>query len=125
MKLHAFLKEVIPETIIPREQKFEHIRTRDDFITDVMEGMEMAPMSIRLPPHILSSINWENPLEDPLRRQFIPMKSAFEPDHPMLSLDSLHEMEDSPCEGLVHRYRDKCLFLGTVPRYLSSTYTRP
>ena len=30
----------------------------------------------------------------------------------MLALDSLHETEDSPVEGLVHRYNDKCLFLG-------------
>lgn len=33
------------------------------------------------------------------------------PDHPKLSLDSLHEEADSPVKGLVHRYPDKALFL--------------
>lgn len=34
------------------------------------------------------------------------------PDHPKLTLDSLHETADSPVPGLVHRYPDKALFLG-------------
>lgn len=34
------------------------------------------------------------------------------PDHPSLTLDSLHEAADSPVKGLVHRYPDKALFLG-------------
>lgn len=70
-------------------------------------------MSIRLTPHILSLIDWSNPLDDPLRIQFIPMKSTFVPDHPKLTLDSLHEADDSPVQGLVHRYPDKVLFLGS------------
>lgn len=83
-----------------------------------MEGIDAAPMSIRLTPHILSCIDWRNPLDDPLRRQFIPMKTSLQPDHPMLEMDSLHETEDSPVEGLVHRYTDKCLFLGKLPNLL-------
>jgi lysine 2,3-aminomutase len=104
----------LPEKITPNEEKYEHIRTRDTFIQDVLEGMELAPMSVRLPPHILACIDWSNPLEDPLRRQFIPLKAAFEPDHPNCSSDPLHEKEDYPVEslGLVHRYPDKVLFLG-------------
>lgn len=77
-----------------------------------MEGIALAPMSIRIPPHIASVIDWNNPLDDVLCRQFIPMKSSFKKNHPKVSLDSLHEHEDSPVEGLVHRYTDKCLFLG-------------
>jgi lysine 2,3-aminomutase len=80
-------------------------------------------MSIRLTPHILSLIDWSNPLEDPLRRQFIPMKSTFEPDHPKLTLDSLHEADDSPVQGFVHRYVDKGLFLGNLSPSLPSTMT--
>jgi len=79
-------------------------------------------MSIRLPPHILACIDWNNPLEDPLRRQFIPLKAAFEPDHPKTSLDSLHEKEDFVVEGLVHRYTDKVLMLGefrTPPSHIT------
>jgi lysine 2,3-aminomutase len=102
----------LPEKITPNEEKYEHIRTRDAFIQDVFEGIELAPMSIRLPPHILACIDWNKPLEDPLRRQFIPLKAAFEPNHPKTTLDSLHEKEDSPVDGLVHRYTDKVLFLG-------------
>jgi hypothetical protein len=83
-----------------------------------MEGIDAAPMSIRLTPHILSQINWQDPLNDPLRRQFIPMKTSLQPDHPMLTLDSLHEKADSPVEGLVHRYTDKCLFLGVLAHWI-------
>ncbi len=36
---------------------------------------------------------------------------ALLPDHPRLTLDSLHEQDDSPVPGLVHRYVDKALFL--------------
>lgn len=78
-----------------------------------MGGMLTAPMSIRMPPHICASIDWSDPLNDPLRRQFIPLKSTFQPDHPMLALDSLHETADSKVAGLVHRYTDKCLFLAS------------
>ena len=111
MKLHDFLKEYLPEKL-PQSDEYENIRTRDDFIKDVMDGIDRAPMSIRISPHIISSIDWTNPLEDPLRRQFIPMMSTFQKDHPVLTLDPQHETEDSPVQGLVHRYNDKCLFLG-------------
>lgn len=110
-KLFTFLGEVLPEHL-PQNKRLLHITTREAFIQDVMEGIDAAPMSIRLTPHILSCINWTDPLNDPIRRQFIPMKSSLEADHPMLEMDSLHETQDSPVEGLVHRYNDKCLFLG-------------
>lgn len=108
-----FLKSALPEKIFPRPgSPFQHIKTRDDFIKDVFEGIEIAPMATRLTPHVLSVIDWNNPLEDPIRRQFIPMKSSTLPDHPMLTMDSLNEENDSPVNGLVHRYPDKALFLG-------------
>jgi len=112
-KLYQFLNEVLPENFKP-DERHQHLRNRDDFIQDVMEGIDAAPMSIRLTPHILSCIDWQNPLNDPLRRQFIPLKSNLQADHPMLEMDSLHETQDSPVEGLVHRYEDKCLFLGML-----------
>ncbi|EPS45976.1 hypothetical protein H072_5 [Dactylellina haptotyla CBS 200.50] len=114
--LFKFLENVLPETIPHRGnvQGHERIQSREDFIVDVMEGIKLAPMSTRLTPHILSQIDWtKNPLLDPLRRQFIPMKSSILPDHPSLSLDSLHETEDSAVPGLVHRYPHKALFLAT------------
>lgn len=82
-----------------------------DFLIDVHKGMAESPMNLRISPYILSLINWDAPYNDPLRIQFVPVSSTREPDHPKLSLDSLHEVEDSPVEGLVHRYFDKALFL--------------
>lgn len=108
-----FLNEVLPKDI-PANEQYQNIRTRESFIEDVFLGIKQAPMSIRLTPHILSAVDWSNPLSDPLRRQFIPMKSSFVPDHPKLGLDSLHEAVDSPVPSLVHRYPDKVLFLGEL-----------
>ena len=89
------------------------------FARDVEEGLRRVPMAVRITPYILSLIDWENPREDPLRRQFIPLASTSLPDHPRLTLDSLHEQKDSPVEGLTHRYPDKALFLAldTCPVY--------
>jgi len=85
--------------------------TSEAFLEDVAHGMRIAPMNMRISPYILSLIDWDDPLNDPLRIQFIPVASSRLPDHPMLSLDSLHEQVDSPTNGLVHRYPDKALFL--------------
>ena len=52
------------------------------FIEDCERGFRRAPMSVRVSPYLLSLIDWENPLDDPLRIQFIPVDSRFLPDHP-------------------------------------------
>lgn len=115
-KLFQFLEDNLDEIVDEEEPDnstdLRHIKTRDDFIKDVKEGIALAPMSVRITPHILSIINWKRPLQDPIRRQFLPMKSSMIEDHPELSLDSLHETEDSIARGLIHRYPDKALFLG-------------
>jgi lysine 2,3-aminomutase len=76
-------------------------------------------MSIRVSPYLLSLIDWQDPYQDPLRRQFVPVASRLLPDHPELTLDSLHEQADAPVPGLTHRYPDKALFLAldTCPVY--------
>ncbi len=84
---------------------------REAFLADVEEGLRLAPMALRLSPYLLSLVDWERPYEDPIRRQFLPVASTRLPDHPMLTLDSLAEQDDSPVPGLVHRYPDKALFL--------------
>lgn len=91
----------------------------DEFMTDVRDGFHHAPMAVRVSPYMLSLIDWSDPYNDPIRRQFIPTGSELLPDHPKLDLDSLHEMEDSPVRGLTHRYPDKALFLAldTCPVY--------
>jgi len=89
------------------------------FIEDVTTGFKHAPMSIRVSPYLLSLIEWADPYNDPLRRQFVPVSSRLLPDHPKLTLDSLHEQADAPVPGLTHRYPDKALFLSldTCPVY--------
>ena len=89
------------------------------FYDDVTTGFHHAPMSIRVSPYLLSLIDWADPYNDPLRRQFVPVASRLLPDHPKLTLDSLHEQADAPVPGLTHRYPDKALFLAldTCPVY--------
>ncbi|MDQ2908766.1 MAG: KamA family radical SAM protein [Candidatus Eremiobacteraeota bacterium] len=89
------------------------------FIADAREGFKRAPMSVRVSPYAIATIDWEKPYSDPIRTQFIPVASKLRRDHPRLTLDSLHELDDSPVPGLTHRYVDKALFLplNTCPVY--------
>jgi lysine 2,3-aminomutase len=68
-------------------------------------------MALRISPYLLSLVDWSQPVEDPIRAQFMPLASRQQPDHPGVRLDSLGEQADSPVPGLTHRYRDKALFL--------------
>jgi lysine 2,3-aminomutase len=97
------------------DELFETIQGLVDpsFIDDVRDGFAHAPMAIRVSPYLIASIDWADPYNDPIRRQFIPVRSRALPDHPQLTLDSLHEQDDSPVPGLIHRYPDKALFLPT------------
>jgi lysine 2,3-aminomutase len=82
-------------------------------INEITSAVKIVNMSIRLTPYIMELIDWSQVETDPIRRQFLPMLSELEPDHPSLVVDSLHEREHSPVTGLVHRYPDKVLFLAT------------
>src|SRR5688572_19935280 len=125
-------RNVSEEEFLDHRFQMKHTITRPDkllaavqdlvsreFYDDVDSGFHRAPMSLRVSPYLLSLIDWSRPYEDPLRRQFIPVASRLLPDHPELTLDSLHEQEDAPVPGLTHRYRDKALFLAldTCPVY--------
>ncbi|MDB5069446.1 MAG: Lysine 2,3-aminomutase [Candidatus Eremiobacteraeota bacterium] len=103
------------------EELFETIGGIVDptFLEDAKEGFRRAPMAVRVSPYMIASIDWTQPYEDPIRRQFIPVASKLLPDHPRLTLDSLHEQDDAPVQGLTHRYVDKALFLPlqTCPVY--------
>ena len=81
------------------------------FLDDVRAGIVRAPMNVRISPYAVALINWADPYPDPLRIQFLPVASTQLPDHPRLTLDSLHEQADAPTPGLTHRYYDKALFL--------------
>lgn len=89
------------------------------FMEDVEQGISRSTMSFRLTPYILSLIDWQQPYEDPLRIQFVPLASRLLPDHPQVTLDALGEQQDSPAPGLTHRYFDRALFLAldTCPVY--------
>ncbi|KAH7075380.1 hypothetical protein BKA63DRAFT_469360 [Paraphoma chrysanthemicola] len=112
--LQNFLSEALPD-ILGKSQNtlLQHIRHKQDFIDDAIAATKLAPMAIRLTPHVLSRIDWNNPLDDPIRKQFLPLASGIIPDHEKLELDSLHEEDDSPVPGLVHRYPGRALFLAT------------
>ncbi|KAF1978235.1 kama family protein [Bimuria novae-zelandiae CBS 107.79] len=122
-KIERFLLAVLPDDELPLSENplLQHIHTKQDFIREAKAALEMAPMTIKLTPYILSCINWKDPLNDPIRVQFIPLKSSIVPDHPSLTLDSLGEEGDSPVPGLVHRYPGRALFLATsiCPVYCS------
>jgi lysine 2,3-aminomutase len=89
------------------------------FIADARDGFARATMAMRVSPYLLSLVDWSQPERDPIRRQFIPLGSTALPDHPCVTLDSLHEQDDSPVPGLIHRYADRALFLPvrTCPVY--------
>ena len=91
----------------------------DEFLEDAKEGFKKAPMTTRITPYLLSLMNWRDPANCPIRRQFLTLASHLQPDHPMLRFDSLGEQADSPVKGLTHRYEDKVLFLAldTCPVY--------
>ncbi|KAF1360113.1 kama family protein [Lizonia empirigonia] len=113
-KLHRFLTDVLPPLLGPTTNPLlKKIKTREQFIEDATAALKLAPMAIRLTPHLLSVIDWNNPLDDPIRRQFLPLASGIVPDHAELKLDSLNEQDDSPVPGLVHRYPGRALFLAT------------
>ncbi|ORY56694.1 uncharacterized protein BCR38DRAFT_355489 [Pseudomassariella vexata] len=108
--LQGILRVVLPDSV-PCDSSPNKLQRREELIEDVFQGIAASTMSLRLMPYIFSRINWQDPRHDPIFRQFFPVKSLMVPDHPKLKLDSLHENEDSPVDGVVHRYPDKALFL--------------
>lgn len=96
-------------------QEYEEITTKADFIRHVELGMQRAPMAVRLSPHVLSVIDWSDPLNDPVRRQFIPLLTSINVDHPAAKLDPLQEGDNSPVPGFIQRYPTKALFMSKRP----------
>lgn len=96
-------------------------RMCDDFLHDIEKGIHNATMNVRITPYVFSLIDWDQPADDPLRKQFLPIASQMLPDHPYYLADSLYEDVDSPVPLLTHRYVDKVLFLPltTCPVYCS------
>lgn len=129
-KLGSFLYDVLPDIIPPPTQQHHTAapQTRDELIQDVFRVFAVMPMQIRLPLYVTALMDFADPLNDPVFRQFIPMRSTLVPDHPNLKRDSLDERVDTrkgflevkiltmilkllAVDGLVHRYPGKALFL--------------
>ncbi|KAI2472242.1 kama family protein [Annulohypoxylon bovei var. microspora] len=105
------MKAVLPN-VFPQSRELElGPRTAEELISDVQAGIQRAPMAVKLTPHLLSLINWSDPLHDPIFRQFIPLSFRAKPDHPKLTLDPLDETGDSPVKGIIHRYPDRAVFI--------------
>lgn len=112
------MRPLLPE-VLPQENGYgEGPKTVTEFLDDVKSGIRQAPMAVKITPYILSLIDWANPLHDPLLRQFIPLGSRIQPNHPKVTFDSLDETGDSPVKGIIHRYPDKAVFLGMLTRFL-------
>ena len=108
-------------------RKLSHVRDvlqsriDDRFIEDIDDAFKIAPMNVRMTPYVFALIDWNNPTDDALRKQFLPIASQMLTDHPYYLADSLYEDVDSPVPMLTHRYPDKVLFLPltTCPVYCS------
>ncbi len=83
----------------------------DPLAKDIEAGLERTPMNLRMTPYIFSLIDWENAVDDPIRKQFLPLGSQFLDDHPCYMDDSLDEDGHKATPYLIHRYPDKVLFL--------------
>lgn len=88
---------------------------------EIIGGIQRNSMALRLTQHVLKLINWRNILEDPIRKQFLPLHSEYLESHPQSRKDSLWERESQSQDGLIHRYPNKLLFLvsNSCPAYCS------
>ena len=75
----------------------------DEFYQDMQAGQHKTPMNIRITPYIFALMDWNDPVNCPMRKQFLPIGSQFLPDHPYYEADSLHEDVDSPVPTITHR----------------------
>jgi lysine 2,3-aminomutase len=60
-------------------------------LRDIEAGVARSGMSVRLNPCIISLVDRRKAEPDRIRRQFIPMASELEHDHPCFGTDSLQE----------------------------------
>lgn len=97
-------------------------RLSEEVYADMLKAQRIIPMNVKLTPYVLSIIDWLDPLNCPIRLEFLPMfGQLLEKNHPFFNPDSLNEDGDRAAPYLVHRYHDKALFLPltTCPVYCS------
>lgn len=113
--LRDFLNHALPVRLNASvDPALQHIETKEDFVYDLFKALDRVPMAVKLTPYIVSRIHWNNALDDPVRRQFLPLSSSLIPDAAQVTNDSLEETNDSLAPGLIQRYPDRALFLGEV-----------
>ncbi len=93
------------------------LKLSEDEMNALTGGEKLFPLSIT--PYYASLLDRDNPAHA-LRRAVVPVIAEFEKNEGE-SDDPLHEDNDSPVQGLVHRYPDRVLFLVTD---FCSTYCR-
>ncbi|KAL8848041.1 MAG: hypothetical protein Q9221_006901 [Calogaya cf. arnoldii] len=112
------MRSVLPEKLPPQrplrgQSEYPGVSTPDDFVRSFQVAAQKAPMAFRLSPHVLSVIGWTDPLNDPVKRQFIPLESTINVTHPAAKFDPVNEVDSSPVRGVIHRYPNKALFMAT------------
>ncbi|GAB6136977.1 lysine 2,3-aminomutase [Halanaerobaculum tunisiense] len=81
----------------------------DTEASQIKEAADIFPMSIT--PYYASLIDFADPL-CPIKQQAVPHKFELKKSNYEME-DPLHEDEDSPVDGLTHRYPDRVLLLVT------------
>jgi len=92
-------------------QFMDSLELSEEIRSSIQLGIKKSPMTVKIPPYLISQIDWDNFWNDPIRKQFLPVKEEIYEDHPKLKFDSLGEQHTSPVKGLIHRYPNKVLFL--------------
>lgn len=82
-----------------------------DRIYDILEGLRCNSMPLQITQHLLSLIDWNNIVSDPIRRQFLPFASEYLENHPNLTIDSLEEIRFQVIDGIIHKYPKTILFI--------------
>jgi lysine 2,3-aminomutase len=95
----------------------------DDLAAEIATDQEqLATMGLRIPPHVLNTMDEEDLWADPVRRYMAPARRDRHPrwpNHPRARRDSLLEVDSWTVEGLAHRYPRKVMLelTTTCPQY--------
>lgn len=89
----------------------EKQKVSGEIIFDIELGQIKNSMPIKLTNYLMSLIDFNSFIEDPIRKQFLPFMSEFQTSHPMSLIDSLGEENSEVYDGIIHRYPTKLLFM--------------
>ena len=106
--MHIHEQETIQQTDLAEEPGVSQPVPSEDAIVQISNDT----LATRVPPHYASLVRIEAGVEDPINRQSIasPEEAICLPEE---SSDPLDERRFSPVPNLIHRYKDRVLFLAT------------